>query len=159
MKRIPNTASALAHAGALIVPLLLAACGGGGGGDTDTSSTTAAPLSLTITTTNAKSASADAMDNALTTASSSSAAAVNLLKSQAVAGPGGVPSLVQTATALARLAPATGKAKAKTKADVGHLLRHHIGNSRQNPLDHLAQLRADHHPGRHATHQQAERTA
>lgn len=113
MKRTPNNASALAHAGALIVPLLLAACGGGGGGDADTTSTTAPPLSLTITTTNAKSASADAMDNALTAASSSSATAVNLLKSKAVPGPGGVPGLLQTATALARLAPAKGKAKAK----------------------------------------------
>ena len=112
MTNAPITTRLLCHAGVLIVPLLLAACGGGGGGsNTDTTSTTTQPLVLT--TSNAKSASADAMDNALTTASSSSATAVNLLKSQVVGRPGGVPSLLQTATALARLAPATGgKAKA-----------------------------------------------
>ncbi len=111
MTNTPIATRLLCQAGVLIVPLMLAACGGGGGGsDTDTTSTTVQTLALT--TTNAKSASADAMDNALTTVSSSSAMAVNLLKSQVVGHPGAMPSLLQTATALARLAPATGKAKA-----------------------------------------------
>jgi len=112
MKTTSHFARGLCHAGVLIIPLLLAACGGGGGGGAETATASTTPQPLALTATNAKSASADALDNALTTTSSSSAMVVNLLKSQVVAAPGNLPGLQRTATALARLVPASGRAKA-----------------------------------------------
>lgn len=104
-----KTSALLHRPGMLLLPLLLAACGGGGGGS-GSGGSTAQPLSLT--TTNAKPAAADALDNALTGVSSANASLIDALKSQSVAGSAGIPGLMQSATALARLVPATGGTKA-----------------------------------------------